>query len=207
MGETMLTEQGEGEISDIGDIEVEIVIDSSVPVIARISPLMFIFGFIGVCALLYIALYPVIHTYTDRIKVQNGRKTREYANRMIRELDIRCRGPLQRAGTLSGGNQQKVCVARALALHPKFLFVSEPTRGIDIGAKRLVLDTLVNLNRQIGMTIVMVSSELLELRSICDRIAIVSDGEVVDIFAAGAPDVAIGLAMGGVKRDVAEVSV
>ena len=52
-------------------------------------------------------------------------------------------------------------------MNPKLLFVSEPTRGIDIGAKKLVLETLVRLNREQGMTVVMVSSELMELRSIC----------------------------------------
>ncbi|HML49356.1 MAG TPA: ATP-binding cassette domain-containing protein, partial [Clostridia bacterium] len=73
------------------------------------------------------------------------RAIRAYAQRMIKELDIRCTSSAQRVGTLSGGNQQKVCIARALALDPKFLFVSEPTRGIDIGAKKLVLETLVRL--------------------------------------------------------------
>ena len=124
---------------------------------------------------------------------------RRYAEEMIRELDIRCTSPAQPVGTLSGGNQQKVCVARALAMKPKFLFVSEPTRGIDIGAKQLVLETLVKLNREQGMTIVMVSSELQELRSICDRIAIVAEGKVVDILTADASDTAFGLAMSGKK--------
>jgi len=102
-------------------------------------------------------------------------------------------------GTLSGGNQQKVCIARALALDPKFLFVSEPTRGIDIGAKALVLDTLVRLNREQGLTIVMVSSELMELRSICDRVVIVAEGKVVDILKPDSPDEHFGLAMSGMK--------
>ena len=118
---------------------------------------------------------------------------------MIKDLDIRCFGPTQHTGTLSGGNQQKVCIARALALHPKFLFVSEPTRGIDIGAKKLVLETLVKLNREQGMTIVMVSSELQELRSVSDRIAIVSEGKLVDILSPNASDADFGLAMSGIK--------
>ena len=105
----------------------------------------------------------------------------------------------KRQGTLSGGNQQKVCIARALALGPKFLFVSEPTRGIDIGAKKLVLETLVRLNREQGMTIVMVSSELQELRSICDRIAIVSEGKLVDTLVPDTSDADFGLAMSGIK--------
>ncbi len=130
---------------------------------------------------------------------KDGKKVRNHAKQMIQSLDIRCTSSRQAAGTLSGGNQQKVCVARALTMNPKFLFVSEPTRGIDIGAKKLVLETLVRLNREHGMTIVMVSSELQELRSISDRIAIVSEGRVVDVLAPDASDADFGLAMSGIK--------
>ena len=135
------------------------------------------------------------------IKLKNAGAIRQQAERMIAELDIRCFGPTQHSGTLSGGNQQKVCIARALTMNPRFLFVSEPTRGIDIGAKKLVLETLVKLNRDMGMTIVMVSSELQELRSICDRIMIVSEGKLVDILPPGASDADFGLAMSGIKPD------
>ena len=138
------------------------------------------------------------------LRQKDTRAINQYAKQMIKELDIRCTSPAQPVGTLSGGNQQKVCVARALALKPKFLFVSEPTRGIDIGAKQLVLETLVRLNREEGMTIVMVSSELQELRSICDRIAIVAEGKIVDILTADASDVAFGLAMSGTKMKEGE---
>ena len=126
---------------------------------------------------------------------------REHAENMIKELDIRCFGPVQHTGTLSGGNQQKVCIARALTMNPKLLFVSEPTRGIDIGAKKLVLETLVKLNREQGMTIVMISSELMELRSICDNIAIVSEGKVVDVLPVNSSDADFGLAMSGIKPE------
>lgn len=128
---------------------------------------------------------------------ENMHRIRSHARDMIELLDIRCTGPTQPAGRLSGGNQQKVCIARALTLQPKILFVAEPTRGIDIGAKKLVLDFLVKLNREQGITVVMVSSELLELRSICDRIAIVTEGTVADILPPDAPDVKFGLAMSG----------
>ena len=87
-------------------------------------------------------------------------------------------------GQLSGGNQQKVCLAKAFALEPRFLFVSEPTRGIDVGAKALVLEALKKFNRESGVTVVMISSELEELRQICDRIAIVSGGRVAGILPA-----------------------
>ncbi|MGI6586770.1 MAG: ATP-binding cassette domain-containing protein [Lutisporaceae bacterium] len=115
------------------------------------------------------------------ISLKDDRKIREWAMKMIKDLDIRCTGPDQLARRLSGGNQQKVCIARALTLEPEILFVSEPTRGIDIGAKKLVLDLLVKLNKELGMTIVMTSSELGELRSISDRIAIVYDGKLVKV--------------------------
>ena len=132
-------------------------------------------------------------------KLYDKKAAKQYAEKMIEELDIRCTGPAQHAGRLSGGNQQKVCLAKALALEPNILFVSEPTRGIDIGAKKLVLETLTKLNRETGMTIVMVSSELVELRSVCDRIAIIAGGKVSSILGADASDVEFGLAMSGSK--------
>jgi len=129
--------------------------------------------------------------------LQDNKSIREWANKMIKDLDIRCTGPTQYTRRLSGGNQQKVCIARALTLEPDILFVSEPTRGIDIGAKKLVLDLLVKLNRELGMTIVMTSSELGELRSICDRIAIIYDGKIEGILSPKASDVEFGLMMAG----------
>lgn len=133
------------------------------------------------------------------LKIRSARQVREHAKKMIRDLDIRCTSPAQASGTLSGGNQQKVCIARALTMDPRFLFVSEPTRGIDIGAKALVLETLVKLNREYGLTIVMVSSELMELRSICDRIVIVAEGRVAGILQPDSPDTDFGLAMSGIS--------
>ncbi len=128
---------------------------------------------------------------------RDGKAVREHANKMIEELDIRCTGPTQITRRLSGGNQQKVCVARALTLEPKVLFVSEPTRGIDIGAKKLVLDTLVKLNAEMGMTVVMTSSELAELRTVCDRIAIVCEGQLEGVLEPDASDQDFGLMMSG----------
>jgi simple sugar transport system ATP-binding protein len=130
----------------------------------------------------------------------DGSAARSHARDMIREFDIRCRGPRQAVRRLSGGNQQKVCLARAFTLAPDLLFVSEPTRGIDVGAKDLVLNLLVAMNREKGTTVVLTSSELAELRGICDRIAIVYGGRVAGILAPGAPDVEFGLLMGGGAR-------
>lgn len=117
--------------------------------------------------------------------------------KMIKELDIRCTGAGQQAGRLSGGNQQKVCVARALLTKPDILFVSEPTRGIDIGAKQILLNYLVKINKEQGITIVMTSSELNELRTVCDRIAIIGAGTVQGILKPDAPGVEFALLMSG----------
>ncbi|MEG0308435.1 MAG: sugar ABC transporter ATP-binding protein [Clostridium sp.] len=133
------------------------------------------------------------------MKFRDNKAIRSYADSMIKNLDIRCTGPTQHTKSLSGGNQQKVCIARALALNPNILLVSEPTRGIDIGAKKLVLDTLVKLNKENGMTIVITSSELAELRSICDRIAIITEGKVAGILKPQDKDANFGLLMSGLE--------
>lgn len=122
---------------------------------------------------------------------------KKHAEEMVETLDIRCTGIRQPVGSLSGGNQQKVCLARALTLEPDILFVSEPTRGIDIGAKKLVLEYLTKLNRELGMTVIIVSSELMELRSVADRIGIVSDGTLACILKPDDSDADFGLAMSG----------
>lgn len=132
------------------------------------------------------------------LRLKSVKQIRRKAREMMEELDVRATSSLQPVGTLSGGNQQKVCIARALTLNPRFLFVSEPTRGIDIGAKKLVIDTLLRLNREMKLTIVMVSSELLELKSICDRIAIVTEGRVSAILKPSASNEDFGLAMSGI---------
>mgnify|MGYP000356459629 CR=1 FL=1 len=130
-------------------------------------------------------------------KLIDKSKVREHALKMIEDLDIRCTGPKQHTRSLSGGNQQKVCIARALSLNPDLLLVSEPTRGIDIGAKKLVLDTLVKLNREQGVTVIITSSELGELRQVADRIAIIYDGKVAGILPPNASDEEFGLLMAG----------
>ena len=123
--------------------------------------------------------------------------SRSHAIRAIEEMDIRTTGPGQVVRRLSGGNQQKVCLARALVLDPRILLVSEPTRGVDVGARERILAHLVRLNREEGLTIIMTSSELGELRSLCHRIVIVTEGRVAGILAPDAPDEEYGLLMSG----------
>lgn len=128
------------------------------------------------------------------LRLADGKAIRAYAGQMIRELDIRCRSALQHTRRLSGGNQQKVCIARVMATRPDILLVSEPTRGVDIGAKKLILDKLIELNER-GMTIIVTSSELLELKAVADRIVIISGGKMAKELSPKAPDREFGLAM------------
>jgi simple sugar transport system ATP-binding protein len=130
-------------------------------------------------------------------RVRDEAAMRALTEEYVRILDIKCTSPRQKAKELSGGNQQKVCLAKAFAVKPDLLFVSEPTRGIDVGAKKLVLDTLHRYNREYGTTIVMVSSELEELRSICDRIAIVDEGRIAGILPPTAELAEFGFLMSG----------
>ena len=129
------------------------------------------------------------------VKWRDEKAIHAVTTKYINDLMIKCTSSKQKAKELSGGNQQKVCLAKAFALEPRFLFVSEPTRGIDVGAKALVLDALKKFNRESGVTVVMISSELEELRQTCDRIAIVSGGRIAGILPAGESSEEFGMLM------------
>lgn len=131
------------------------------------------------------------------IKWRDEKAMKECAEEYIKALEIRCINSKQLSRNLSGGNQQKVCLAKAFAMSPSLLFVSEPTRGIDVGAKKLVLDALRKYNEENGTTVVIISSELEELRSISDRIAIICEGKVFGILPPEAEIAEFGLLMAG----------
>ena len=84
------------------------------------------------------------------------------------------------ASTLSGGNQQKVVIAKWVGMHPKLLILDEPTRGIDIGAKKDIYDLMNELTAK-GVSIIMVSSELPEVIGMSDRIMVIHEGRVAGI--------------------------
>lgn len=130
---------------------------------------------------------------------RDSKAIEKVTQKYIDQLEIKCTSSKQKAKELSGGNQQKICLAKAFALEPKLLIVSEPTRGIDIGAKSLVLDSLRKYNQELGTTIIIISSELEELRAISDRIAIVTDGKIEGILEASRPSEEFGLLMIGQK--------
>jgi ribose transport system ATP-binding protein len=115
----------------------------------------------------------------------NLRVARQRAAAAIEALGIRALGPSVSVGSLSGGNQQKVLLARLLETKPRVLLLDEPTRGIDVGAKIAVYRVLTDLAAQ-GKAIVVSSAELPELMALCDRIAVLSAGRLVATFVRGA---------------------
>ena len=110
--------------------------------------------------------------------VVNEAKSRAVADRFIKRLGIRCSGPEQPIRELSGGNQQKVLLARWLCMNPRLLILDEPTRGIDVGAKAEILGLVRELSRG-GLGVLMISSELEELVEAASRIFVLRDGHSV----------------------------
>ncbi len=107
---------------------------------------------------------------------------KKLADEYIGKLDIKCTGPDEEVRHLSGGNQQKVVLARALSVSPGVLILDEPTRGIDVGAKAEIHRLMDELSRQ-GMGILMISSELPEVLGMSDRIMVMKDGTFSASFA------------------------
>ena len=97
--------------------------------------------------------------------------------RFIAELGVRTAGPGQPIGELSGGNQQKVLIARTLAAAPRAIMLDDPTRGIDVGAKEEVHRLIRRLAAD-GLGVLVTSSELPELLELCDRLVVLSEGAV-----------------------------
>ncbi|MGN1285467.1 MAG: ATP-binding cassette domain-containing protein, partial [Bradyrhizobium sp.] len=100
---------------------------------------------------------------------------RAIVERYIAALGIKCSSPEQPIRELSGGNQQKVLLARWLCMNPRLLIVDEPTRGIDVGAKAEILKLLRGLADE-GLSVLMISSELEELIAAADHVTVLSDG-------------------------------
>jgi simple sugar transport system ATP-binding protein len=133
--------------------------------------------------------------YSRRGLLDRG-AVRRHAEAMIERFDIRAR-PADPVSTLSGGNMQKVLLARALHRGPRILVVSQPTRGLDIGACAYVHEQLRDL-RDSGAGVLLVSEDLDELRSLSDRIVVLFRGEIVgDVTAADVSTERLGVLMAG----------
>jgi simple sugar transport system ATP-binding protein len=127
------------------------------------------------------------------------------ARRLLLEFDVRGGGPQTRAGALSGGNQQKVVLAREIDRDPKVLIAGQPTRGLDVGAIEFVHRRLV-AERDEGRAILLVSLELEEILSLSDRILVIYEGKIVGEYPPTASEEELGIAMTGGGRDREEAA-
>jgi general nucleoside transport system ATP-binding protein len=118
------------------------------------------------------------------------------ANELLEEYDVRNRDADLPASSLSGGNQQKLCIAREIASNPKLLIAHQPTRGLDVGAIEFVHRRLI-AERDMGRGILLVSLEFEEVRSLADRILVIYEGEIVDEFRPDVSEEDLGFAMTG----------
>jgi general nucleoside transport system ATP-binding protein len=131
------------------------------------------------------------------------RRLVERARRLLKEFDVRGGGPQTRASALSGGNQQKVILAREIDRNPSVLIAAQPTRGLDVGAIEFVHRRLVE-ERSEGRGLMLVSLELEEVLSLSDRILVMYEGEIVGEFPPTATEEELGIAMtGGGRRETA----
>ncbi|BDI32649.1 sugar ABC transporter ATP-binding protein [Capsulimonas corticalis] len=124
------------------------------------------------------------------------RKLREFSKQLLDDFDIRADHLSTLAGSLSGGNQQKIVIARALVGQPRLLIAASPTRGLDVGATAYVHRKLRERAEQ-GGAILLVSTELDEIVALSHRIAVLYEGRIVGITPADTPRETLGLMMGG----------
>ena len=116
-------------------------------------------------------------TKKSLLALRDEDEEREHTASLITSLHIKCRGPEHLCRDLSGGNQQKVVIAKCLHTKPAVLLLDEPTRGVDVGARREIYSLLFTLSRA-GMAVIFVSSELEEILGIADRVLVMSEGEI-----------------------------
>ncbi len=127
----------------------------------------------------------------------------KHSTELIEEYDVRPANPLLRARKFSGGNQQKIVVAREMNKNPKLLIVGQPTRGVDIGAIEFIHKQLIQLRDQ-GWAIVIVSVELDEILGLSDRIMVMNEGRTVGIIdREEADEKTLGLMMAGISGEEA----
>jgi simple sugar transport system ATP-binding protein len=140
-----------------------------------------------------------------RFGLLSPRRMADRARGLLKDYDVRGGGPETRGASLSGGNQQKVVIARELTNNPKALIAAQPTRGLDVGAIEFVHRRLVE-ERDEGRAILLVSLELEEIRSLSDRVLVIYEGAIVAELPPSASEEDFGVAMTGGGRSEAETA-
>ncbi|HYK32144.1 MAG TPA: ABC transporter ATP-binding protein [Streptosporangiaceae bacterium] len=130
---------------------------------------------------------------------------RKAATTQVADYDVRTTSVQTHAGTLSGGNQQKVILAREMSRHNTVLLASQPTRGLDVGSIEFVHKQIV-AQRDSGVAVVIVSSELDEIYALSDRIAVMYEGRFVGFCSPDIPETELGLMMAGASADAARAA-
>jgi simple sugar transport system ATP-binding protein len=150
-----------------------------------------------------LALHDYDHSPIARFGWLMPRPMIERARRLLKDFDVRGGGPSTRAAALSGGNQQKVVIAREVARDPRVLIAAQPTRGLDVGAIEYVHRRLVEARDQ-RKAVVLVSLELDEILSLSDRILVIYEGRLVAEYGPDVSEEELGIAMtGGREEDAA----
>ena len=124
-----------------------------------------------------------LEKFESNLKTLNKNDEKDMVDSYISRFNIKTPGMAQIIKNLSGGNQQKVAIAKALMTEPKILILDEPTRGVDVGAKKEIYD-LINELKKHGMSILMISSEMVEVIGLSDRIMVMHENSVTGVFTA-----------------------
>ena len=122
------------------------------------------------------------------------------ARKLLKEFDVRGGDPETRAGSLSGGNQQKVVIARELNADPQVIIAAQPTRGLDVGSIEFIHKRLIAA-RDSGVAVLLISAELDEILSLADRVSVMYQGRILETLpVAEATPERVGLLMAGIRE-------
>ena len=158
-------------------------------------------GFVGEFSIAENLVLDNLDEYSKRGSLQLG-LIAENARQRIEEFDIRAGSATQPVNSLSGGNQQKVVLARELSRPLSLLLASQPTRGVDVGAIEFLHSRIVS-ERDNGTAVLIVSTELEEVESLADRIAVMYRGRIVGVVDSDTPRDVLGLMMAGISYEEA----
>lgn len=162
-------------------------------------------GFVGEFSIAENLVLDNLDAFSMSGSLDLGRISRN-ANKLIKEFDIRADSKDQMVKALSGGNQQKVVLARELSRPLSLLMASQPTRGVDVGAIEFLHSRIVE-ERDKGTAVLIVSTELEEVESLADRIAVIYRGKIIGIVPPNTPREVLGLMMAGVSYEGALATV
>jgi simple sugar transport system ATP-binding protein len=158
-------------------------------------------GSVGPLSIAYNSILGEVAKYSRAHFLLDEHRIRAHAEDLVKRYDIRVAGIRLEASKLSGGNLQKLVLARELSRKPDVLIVEQPTRGLDVGATEYIHAQLIH-ERDRGAAILLISAELEEILMLSDRIAVIYRGKIMNVMVAGSVDITeLGLMMAGIRTD------